>query len=229
MSQINPTRHQKNAHRLIMLLSRVVMTVLSRPEARGLANVPADGPILLVSNHLSYADQYFIAVHLKRRLIFMAKEELFRFLPLRLLVEGFGAFPVRRGGLDRTAMMEAHRVLDSGLALAMFPEGSRSRDGKLREAFPGIALIAAHNRVPILPVAVTGLQGLEKMIVWWAFYRPRVTMTVGKPFYLPETAGRISKEERQALADYIMGHIAELLPPEYRGCYADKVRDDSKD
>ena len=211
-----------------MFLTRVLMVILSRREVRGLENVPADGPLLLVSNHLSYADQYFIAVHLKRRLVFMAKEELFRFRPVRLLVEGFGAFSVRRGGLDRTAMMETHRVLDSGLALAVFPEGSRSPDGKLRPGLPGIALIAAHNRVPILPVAVTGMQGLEKMMVWWAFYRPRVTLTIGKPFYLPETAGRISKEERQAVADYIMEHIAELLPPEYRGYYANKGENEAK-
>ncbi len=229
MSHIDPTRHQKNVRKLILLLARVLMTSLSRREIKGLENVPADGPLLVVSNHLCMADQYFIAYHLKRRLVFMAKEELFRFRPVRLIVEGFGAFPVRRGGLDRTAMTEAHRVLDSGLALAMFPEGSRSHDGKLREAFPGITLIAAHNRVPILPVAITGLQGLEKMIVWWVFYRPHVTMTVGKAFYLPETGAKLTKEERQALTDCIMGHIAGLLPPEYRGYYADKVIDDNKD
>jgi 1-acyl-sn-glycerol-3-phosphate acyltransferase len=223
MSHINPTRHQRNARKLILLIARVLMVILSRQTITGLENVPADGPIVMVSNHLSMADQYFLAYHLKRRLVFMAKEELFRFRPLRLLVEGFGAFPVKRGGLDRTAMVEAHRVLDNGLALAMFPEGSRSHDGKLKEAFPGVAIIAAHKRAPILPVAITGLQGLERAILVWAFYRPRVTMTIGQPFYLPRIGAKLTREERQALTDCIMVHIARLLPPKNQGYYADKV------
>lgn len=223
MSHIDPTRHQKNARKLILFLARVLMAILSRRTVTGLENVPADGPIVVVSNHQSMADQYFIAYHLQRRLVFMAKEELFRFRPLRLLVEGFGAFPVKRGGMDRTAMIEAHRILDSGLALAMFPEGSRSHDGKLREAFPGVAIIAAYKQVPILPVAITGLQGLETAILWWIFRRPRVTMTIGQPFYLAQTGAKLTREERQALTDCIMVHIARLLPPENRGYYADKV------
>lgn len=223
MSHINPTRHQKNARKLILLLARVLMATLSRRTITGLENIPAEGPLVVVSNHLSMADQYFIAYHIKRRLVFMAKEELFRFRPVRLLVEGFGAFPVKRGGLDRAAIVEALRVLDNGLALAMFPEGSRSRDGKLREAFPGVAIIAAHKRLPILPLAVTGLQGIEKTILVWAFYRPRVTMTIGQPFYLPQTGAKLTREERQALTDRIMVHIARLLPPENRGYYADKI------
>ena len=156
----------------------------------------------------------------------MAKEELFRSPPIRLLAQGFGAFPVRRGAMDRRALNEAYRALDSGLALFMFPEGTRSKNGQLKPAFPGSALIALHNNVPILPVGITGLENVKKGPLWFIFHRPWVTVhiNIGRPFYLPPVSGKLTKTRLGELAEYIMEHIAELLPPEYRGYYAKKGR-----
>jgi 1-acyl-sn-glycerol-3-phosphate acyltransferase len=225
MTTIEQTRTQRIARRLIHLLCRVLIFLLTRREVRGKENVPEHGPLLVAANHLGMADQYFIAVNIKRRMMYMAKEELFRHLPLRLLVQAFGAFPVRRGLIDRRSLGQANQVLSSGLALFMFPEGTRSKDGKLQPAFPGSALIALDNNVPILPIGIAGLENVRKGPLWWIAHRHQLTVriNIGRPFYLPAQEGKVTKERLRGMADLIMERIAELLPPEYRGYYAQKV------
>ena len=232
MTTIEQTRTQRIARQLIHLLCRVLIFLLTRREVRGKENVPEHGPLLVAANHLGMADQYFIALNIKRRMMYMAKEELFRHLPLRLLVQAFGAFPVRRGLIDRRSLGQANQVLSSGLALFMFPEGTRSKDGKLQPAFPGSALIALDNNVPILPIGIAGLENVRKGPLWWIVHRHQLTVriNIGRPFYLPAQEGKITKERLRGMADLIMEHIAELLPPEYRGYYAQKVEShDTKD
>jgi 1-acyl-sn-glycerol-3-phosphate acyltransferase len=103
----------------------------------------------------------------------------------------------------------------------MFPEGMRSRTGKLIQAFPGSALIAARSKTTVLPVGITGT---EKMDGWkWIFRRPLVIVNIGKPFTLQLTNGKVTKGELAGLTDDLMCHIAELLPVKYHGYYADKV------
>ena len=225
MTTIEQTRTQRIARQLIHLLCRVLIFLLTRREVRGKENVPEHGPLLVAANHLGMADQYFIALNIKRRMMYMAKEELFRHLPLRLLVQAFGAFPVRRGLIDRRSLGQANQVLSSGLALFMFPEGTRSKDGKLQPAFPGSALIALDNNVPILPIGIAGLENVRKGPLWWIAHRHQLTVriNIGRPFYLPAQEGKVTKDRLRGMADLIMEHIAELLPPEYRGYYAQKV------
>ncbi len=111
-------------------------------------------------------------------------------------------------------------MLAGGLALVMFPEGTRSRGGQLRSAFPGSALIALRSDVPILPVAITGTEKIKGAT--WLLHRPRITVNIGHPFRLPQVNGKLSKTELAELTNLIMGHIAELLPVEYRGNYAER-------
>lgn len=204
------------------LISRMLLFMLTRQRVTGQENIPKRGPLLVASNHLSFADQFLININLGRKTVFMAKEEIFRSRLLRHLAHGFGAFPVRRGGiLDRTALKQANQILDSGQALVMFPEGARSRKSELRRAHPGSAMIALHNNVPILPIGITGMERAdEKSLLWNLIHRPRVTVTIGRPFHLPPVEGKATKKDLLQLGDYIMEHIAELLPPKYQGYYA---------
>ena len=219
--QLHQKRHQRIGRLLILLFSRMMFFLLNRRRVKGKENVPRQGPLLIVSNHLSYADQYLLAINLNRKVVFMAKEEIFRSRLIRHLAHTFGAFPVRRGGImDRQALQQANQVLDSGQALAMFPEGTRSKNAQLQPAFPGSALIALHNRIPILPVGITGMEKVKKGLFWMLLHRPKVTVNIGRPFYLPPVSGQLTKAELAKLANYIMEHIAELLPPEYQGHYA---------
>ena len=197
---------------------RMLLFLLTRWQVKGKENVPSRGPVLVVANHLNLADPPLLGVSLGRKMVFMAKKELFRFRPLGYFIHGFGAFPVHRGRLDRKALRQAEQILADGMALVMFPEGMRSRSGQLRPAFPGSVLLALRCGVPILPIGITGTEKIKG--VTWLLRRPEITVNIGHPFYLPPASSKLTKPELTKLTDYMMGRIADLLPPEYRGSYA---------
>jgi 1-acyl-sn-glycerol-3-phosphate acyltransferase len=196
--------------------------LLTRWQVKGKENVPKEGPVLVVANHLNLADPPLLGVSLKRRVIFMAKEELFRSRITAYFLGGFGSFPVHRGKLDRQALRSSQQVLADGQILVMFPEASRSRSARLKKALPGSALIACRSGVPILPVGIIGTEQLRG--VGFLFRRPRVTINIGQPFSLPPVEGKLTREKLVEYTDLIMRRIAELLPPKYRGVYAGKKR-----
>ena len=202
------------------VIARILFIILTRWQVRGRENIPSQGGVLVVANHINLADPPLLSVSLNRKVIFMAKEELFRSKFSSYFVGSFGAFPVHRGRLDKKALRQAGQVLADGQALAMFPEGKRSHNAQLRSAFSGSALIAWRNGVPLLPVGITGTEKIKG--VAWLLRRPRITVNIGRPFYLPPVGSRLTKSELAELTTYIMEHIAELLPPEYRGKYAGK-------
>ncbi len=195
-----------------------VLLLLTRCQVRGRENVPSQGPLLIVANHLNLADPPLLSVSISRKVVFMAKEELFRSRFSSYFIRGFGAFPVHRGRLDRKALRQADRIFDDGLALIMFPEGTRSKNAQLQPAFSGSALIASHSRVPILPVGIIGTEKIKG--VFWMLRRPQITVNIGCPFYPPPVSSRLTKVELAEFTNSIMRHIAELLPVEYRGNYA---------
>jgi len=201
------------------LFTETVLFLLTRWQVNGRENMPRQGAVLIIANHINLVDPPLLGVSLGRRLIFMAKEELFRSKVISYFLRNFGSFPVHRGRLDRKALSQAHQVLSDGLALAIFPEGKRSHIAQLGPAFLGVALIASHNRnVPILPVGIIGTEQIKGLA--WILRRPRITVNIGSPFHLPPTNGKLTKKELALLTTFIMEHIAALLPPEYRGNYA---------
>lgn len=197
-----------------------MLLLLTRWQVKGRENVPSQGPLLIVANHLHLADPPLLWVSLHRKVIFMAKEELFRSRFLSYFIRGLGSFPVHRGRLDREALRQADQVFAQGLALVMFPEGMRSKSGQLRSAFRGSSLIALRSGVPILPVGIIGTEKIRGMT--WLLRRPQITVNIGHPFYLPPVSSNPTKVEMAKLTNFIMRRIAELLPPEYRGDYAGK-------
>jgi len=198
-------------------LTRVLLFLFTRFEVKGKENIPSEGPLVIVVNHLNLADPPIIGVSIKRKAVFLAKEELFRSRVIGYVVRHYGAFPVRRGGVNREVLGKAEQLLKGGMALILFPEGRRSPTGQLGEAFPGPALIACRSGAPVLPVAITGTEKIRGIA--WLFQRPRITVNIGCPFYLPQMNGRLRREELAELTRSIMEHIAQLLPPEYRGEY----------
>ena len=206
-------------------LSWLAFRLLTDWDVRGRENIPAAGPLLIVANHMNNADPPLIAISVPRKMIFMAKEELFRSRFSGYFVGRFGSFPVYRGRLDLAAMRRSKKVLEKGWGLVMFPEGMRSQIGCMIEAFPGSAMIAAHNEVTILPVGITGT---EKMVgKLWFFQRPRVTVNIGKPFTLPHR-GKRTKEMLQDMTTEMMCRITELIPEQYHGYYAEKALEQCK-
>ncbi|MBI4289429.1 MAG: 1-acyl-sn-glycerol-3-phosphate acyltransferase [Chloroflexi bacterium] len=194
----------------------LLFRAFTRCQVSGRENVPATGPLVLVSNHLNNADIPLLAASIPRGIVFMAKEELFR-PPAGWAIKACGALRVRRGAVEASSLRQALDVLKQGKTLGVYPEGTRSRTGRLQTGKPGVAMIARHSQAPISPVAVTGT---EKMAgAWWWLRRPRVTVSIGKTFTLPSRSGETNKESLTALTTFIMEHIAELLPPDYRGVY----------
>lgn len=200
--------------------TRVVLFLFTRWRVLGREQIPDEGPLLVAANHLSLADPPIMGCSINRQAMFLAKEELFLHRIQRYIVRNYGAFPVRRGGMNREALRFAEKWFDRGKALIVFPEGRRSMEAQIVDAFSGSALIAVRNRVPILPV---GIYGTEKItgLTWW-LRRPRITVNIGRPFNLPSVNGKITKEQLAEFTRSIMARIAELLPGEYRGQYGEE-------
>ena len=202
------------------VMVRMLLLLLTRWRVKGKENVPSQGPVVVVANHLNLADPPLLWVSLGRTTVFMAKQELFRSRFSSYFIRSLGAFPVHRGQLDRKALRQAEQLLANGMALITFPEGTRSKTGQLQPAFSGSALIALRSGVPILPVGITGTERIKG--VAWLLRRPRITVNIGQPFHLPLASSKLTKVELVRLTNYMMGRIAELLPPEYRGNYVEQ-------
>jgi 1-acyl-sn-glycerol-3-phosphate acyltransferase len=193
------------------------------PTVEGRDNIPKTGGAILVSNHLNNADPCVIPGALDRRVISMAKKEMFKWPIVNILFLMIGAFPVDRQGADLGALREAQRTVNSGLLLLMFPEGTRSKDQQLRAGFPGSALVAYRTGAPLIPVAVTGTEGLKWPFLFFKpFVGPKVTIRFGEPFY-PPPAERITTQAAKDATHDIMLHVAELLPVEYQGEFREEV------
>jgi 1-acyl-sn-glycerol-3-phosphate acyltransferase len=201
------------------ILIRIIVFPFASWEVKGRENVPKQGPLLIVCNHLHIADPPIIAASIPLKSVLMAKEELFQQRWSRFWVKNFGAFPVRRGGADREAFRQAEQWLKKGVSLIMFPEGTRSSNAQLMPALPGAALIASRLHVPILPVGITGTEKFVDL-TWCFFHHPKISISIGQLFNPPSTDGKLTRAELYKLSDSIMEHIASLLPREYHGVYA---------
>ena len=197
------------------VIVRAFFRLFTRLQVKGKENVPPEGALLVVSNHLNFNDPPLLGASLGRQVVFMAKEELFRFRPLAYFLSSLGSFPVHRGRLDREALYQADQVLAQGSALVMFPEGMRSKNGRLQSAFRGSTLIALRSGAQILPVGIAGTEKIKG--ITWLLRRPRITVNIGQPFYLPPVSDKLTRAEIDKLTHSTMERIAQLLPPEYRG------------
>jgi len=190
-----------------------------RVDDRELQRVPAKGPLLLVCNHVNFLEVPLVLSHLQPRPVTgLAKAETWNSPVMGILFNLWGAIPVRRGEGDVGAIRRVLEALDAGMIVAIAPEGTRSGDGCLRRAKPGIGLLAAHSMAPILPIAFYGHEGIWSNLSH--LRRTEFHFRVG-PLMRVRRNGKWTPEKRQALADEVMCQIAALLPAEYRGEYAD--------
>ena len=206
-------------------LMKILLIAFTRWQVEGKENVPRSGPLIVVSNHLNNIDPPLLGASIPRTINFMAKQELFEPHWVRAIVQGYGAFPVRRGQLDRKSLHQALEKLRDGKVVGMFPEGSRSFSKKLQSPQPGTALLADRSGAPILPVGISGsdqMRGLRSI-----FNRPRITVTIGPPFVLSSDEGSRTRLRLTQHSNLIMENIARLIPQSYRGEYGLRPGDGS--
>jgi 1-acyl-sn-glycerol-3-phosphate acyltransferase len=129
-----------------------------RGRIYGAENVPRRGPLVVVSNHASHFDPPLLSSCIGRPVAFMAKEELFEIPFLGKLIQLYGAYPVKRGSADRSAIRAALTCIEQGWAVGIFLEGTRTDDGRITDPKLGAALIAAKAQVPLLPVSLWGTE-----------------------------------------------------------------------
>lgn len=203
----------------VSLLTRFLLLLLTDCHVAGVEHVPREGPLIVVANHQSNVDPPLVGTLVRRRLRFVAKEELFHVPVFGLFVRWYEAIPLRRGGSDRRALRQVLDILASGGAIGMFPEGHRSRNCQLQRGQPGTALIALRSRAPLVPVAVIG----SRYAVRHLWRRPRIEVRIGPAFQVELSRPSPSREDLERLTDEIMLRVAALLPEESRGCYRGRL------
>lgn len=188
---------------VVKVILRALFTVVLRMRVEGTENIPKEGPLVIASNHLSLLDPPVIGTAATRKVHFMAKQELF--VPiLGDIYKILGAFPVRRGGADRAAIKHGIEILQSSQVLAIFPEGTRSKTGKLGKAEPGALMMASKAMAAIVPCCVIGTDFQRQGRIW-----PKVIVRFGQPMYFPAGAV-INKEFLHNMTEDLMQRIARL-------------------
>jgi 1-acyl-sn-glycerol-3-phosphate acyltransferase len=186
-----------------------------RWRATGRHNVPESGGVLLISNHLSYLDVFFLGIPLKRPLNYVARSTLF--VPvLASLIRSVGGFPIQREGIGASGLKETLRRLRDGGIVTLFPEGTRSPDGELGELKPGIAVLVARARVPVVPVGLAGTFEFWPRSRWIPVPHP-IRIHYGPPI-LPEA---LSGLETGAVTDLIHERLQESRREAWRGLRSD--------
>jgi 1-acyl-sn-glycerol-3-phosphate acyltransferase len=189
-------------YRLGWVLFRLFFAVCYRWEVEGKEHIPDQGPLVVCPNHIHNLDPPLVGAAMNRKVHFMAKEELFRIPVLAQIISRLGAFPVRRGASDRNAFKKAMQILQEGKVLAIFPEGTRSRSGRLGKAHPGAALIALKGNANVVPAAIIGPYRLFG----------KIRIVFGPPFRLdcpPDS--KINSELLREQSARIMEKIEALL------------------
>ncbi|MFJ9075292.1 lysophospholipid acyltransferase family protein [Streptomyces sp. NPDC102278] len=213
-----------------------LLRLLFRPRIEGLENIPAEGAAIIAGNHLSFSDHFLMPAILKRRITFLAKAEYFTGPGVkgRLTAAFFrsaGQIPVDRSGKDagQAALREGLGVLAEGELLGIYPEGTRSHDGRLYKGKVGVAAMALGAGVPVVPCAMVGTFEIQPPGQKIPKIR-RVTIRFGEPMEFSRYAGMESERAvLRAVTDEIMYAVLELSGQEYVDRYAGEVKAEAEE
>lgn len=187
------------------IIAYIFVKIFFRAEFKNLDNIPQTGSLILYANHISNADPFLVGCSIKRMVNFMAKEELFKNKLTNKMFRGVGAFPIKRGARDVTAVKNSLLSLSKGNILCMFPEGTRRKPGKTINIKPGLAMIALKARCPVLPAAIIGKPQLFN----------KVKIIYGKPVDLSQYYGKeLTSEDYINISKSMMAEVDTLMEGE---------------
>jgi 1-acyl-sn-glycerol-3-phosphate acyltransferase len=195
------------------ILLTPVLLIFYRVRVEGVEHVPRRGSAILASNHLAFCDSYFMPLRLRRRVTYVAKAEYFDSWKTAWFFRAIGQIPIRRGpGASwRRALDAAAEVLGKGQLLGIYPEGTRSKDGRLHRGHTGIALVALRTGAPVIPVGISGTG--EAQPIGRLIPKPfsRITVRFGEPIDFSEFAGRAGERlVLRQITDTVMAEIQRL-------------------
>lgn len=209
--------------KILCFIFRILFALLTRVKVFGLENIPSQGGYILAANHLSVIEVPLLYCLIGRKDLTGLVAKKHQKNPLfRWLVDSMGGIWLNREEADARAIRAARDHLKSGGVLGISPEGTRSPTGALITAKTGVAFLADLAGVPILPVGVAGTWRITRKVL--TFRRPVITVNIGQPFRLPPVPREVRAQVLQSHTEEIMSRIAALLPPEYRGVYAEHPR-----
>ncbi len=209
-------------HRLMTALVRFGTNILCKIDKADLKKVPKEGPLITYANHIVSLEVPLIFAHLQPRPVTaVAKAESWDNRFYNWLFDVWQLIPIRRGEADMDAMRRSIKIIKEGNIYGISPEGTRSRDGKLLPAHPGIVPIALKTGAPLQPVAHWGAEKFAENFK--LFRRTEFHIRVGNPFTLDSGGERVTKQMRQEMVDEMMIELAKLMPEKYHGYYADKL------
>lgn len=213
-----------------------LLKVVGRPKVEGLENLPDRGPALLASNHLAVLDSFYLPLMVPRRIYFLAKSEYFTGTGLkgrfqRWFFTAVGQIPIDRTGADaaENALGAARRQLEAGNLMGMYPEGTRSPDGRLYKGKTGLARVALDTGVPVIPVAMINTEKLNPPGT--VFPRPnRITVRIGKPLDFARYEGmQGNRFIERAITDEVMYELMQLSGQQYVDIYAASLKNKPAD
>jgi len=200
------TKEPDWVHEVVRVLTGIWALAFFRARTISSDKVPPSGAVILAPNHGSFMDHFFLGAFIRRKVQFMAKSQLFQ-PPLQYVYSHGGVFPLRRGHRDEEAFITARAILERGGTVAMYCEGTRSRDGKLSDRpKPGIGRLALESGAPIVPVAI---HGSAKVRNWRKGEFPKVTVQYGDPIRF-ERVDEPTRDQQMAVAEEIFEEIRVL-------------------
>jgi 1-acyl-sn-glycerol-3-phosphate acyltransferase len=210
-------------YKMMLATCRFVFRFFTKVDAKGLEQTPMEGPLLIASNHISIFEGPLIFAMIPRQPVStIAKAEYRDWIVSRLFFKGVDPVYVTRGEADRTALKEILNRLKNKQALGIAPEGTRSKNKALIQGKEGTAYLALKSGAWILPLAVWGQ---EKILHdWTRLRRPTIYIRAAKPFKVENNPNKTRQENLAVNTEQLMHAIARLLPPEYRGYYAEAVQ-----
>ena len=210
------------AKRFFNGLLRLAYWAVLRLKVEGRERIPAEGPVILMINHVHFLDPFVVLASMPRPVTVLSKIENFSIPFWGWIFKWYGAIPVRRGQVDRRALRGALAALKAGTLLIVAPEGTRSPNGTLQQALNGMAYLAHRGAATVVPLAITGQTAFGHNLK--RLRRTPVRVQVGRPFRVQASGRRLERDVLHAVTTEAMHQLAALLPPEQRGAYADLDR-----